>query len=454
MKKGFISMTIIYSFLLIFIFTLLALLVLYTQKSRLVDTIVYQAKDKIEEKIYSDAIAKCFTVVNSTITDYKCSDENVKIPTRINGVKITAIGDEAFYHKGIDSVLIPSTIVTIGESAFEDNLLEILTIPNSVTTIGDYAFAENSISNIIFETDADRGIQSIGGRAFARNELWILEIPSTVRNIHSQAFIDNKLESVTIKGKSYPDDFETYYGNETWGWASGYDSSYIIWEGRPASPTTDPSLFTTTVSGDYVTITGYNIGSATYTVNFDICKNQIEDVLYDNGFETQSWNSLCTSGNGKDNDNEGWTLSKYLVAGVIPSSAYSTCGISNISIGRNSSDIIIPQVIDGKTVTTIAERAFYANKLTSITFPNTITTIGQSSFRRNELTSVVIPNSVSSIGNYAFYDNQLSSVVIKERNNSSQFSTYGTDIWGWASGVTCVKNNTSNVTNGCITWGV
>ncbi len=47
MKKGFISITIIYSFLLIFIFTLLTLLVLYTRKSRLVDSISNEAKEQL-----------------------------------------------------------------------------------------------------------------------------------------------------------------------------------------------------------------------------------------------------------------------------------------------------------------------------------------------------------------------------------------------------------------------
>lgn len=47
MKKGFISMTIVYSFLLVFIFTLLAFLLLYTQKSRLVDSIVNEAKEQL-----------------------------------------------------------------------------------------------------------------------------------------------------------------------------------------------------------------------------------------------------------------------------------------------------------------------------------------------------------------------------------------------------------------------
>ena len=47
MKKGFISMTIVYSFLLVFIFTLLAFLLLYTQKSRLLDSIVNESKEEL-----------------------------------------------------------------------------------------------------------------------------------------------------------------------------------------------------------------------------------------------------------------------------------------------------------------------------------------------------------------------------------------------------------------------
>jgi hypothetical protein len=50
MKKGFISMTIVYSFLLVFIFTLLAFLVLYTQKSRLVDSIVNESKEQLYDE--------------------------------------------------------------------------------------------------------------------------------------------------------------------------------------------------------------------------------------------------------------------------------------------------------------------------------------------------------------------------------------------------------------------
>ena len=47
MKKGFASITIIYSFLLVFILALLTLLALYMQKTRLVDSIVSSAKNSL-----------------------------------------------------------------------------------------------------------------------------------------------------------------------------------------------------------------------------------------------------------------------------------------------------------------------------------------------------------------------------------------------------------------------
>jgi hypothetical protein len=41
---------------------------------------------------------------------------------------------------------------------------------------------------------------------------------------------------------------------------------------------------------------------------------------------------------------------------------------------------------------------------------------------------------VMSLGTYAFYGNKLTSLYIKGKSSSSQFSTYGSYIWGWASG--------------------
>ena len=68
-----------------------------------------------------------------------------------------------------------------------------------------------------------------------------------------------------------------------------------------------------------------------------------------------------------------------------------------------SGELVIPDTIKGKTVTTIGEKAFQYNKLTSITIPDGVTSIGDSAFANcTRLISITIPDRVSSIGNNAF----------------------------------------------------
>ncbi|URN92564.1 MAG: leucine-rich repeat protein [Candidatus Pristimantibacillus lignocellulolyticus] len=100
----------------------------------------------------------------------------------------------------------------------------------------------------------------------------------------------------------------------------------------------------------------------------------------------------------------------------------------------SSSDIIIPDEIDGYPVTGIGNEAFISKRLTSVIIPEGVLSIGSSAFHSNFLTSViipesvtsisdrvfawnnivdlVIPNSVTSIGDYAFSSNNLSNVTL------------------------------------------
>ena len=100
-----------------------------------------------------------------------------------------------------------------------------LTVPGTVKEVGDYAFSENQMTDLTLE----EGIVTLKRGAFGMNELEYLTIPSSVDNLYEEVFRYNKLVRVRIKGKSRIDDFDTYSGSNMFGWASGYDDSYIIW---------------------------------------------------------------------------------------------------------------------------------------------------------------------------------------------------------------------------------
>jgi hypothetical protein len=71
-----------------------------------------------------------------------------------------------------------------------------------------------------------------------------------------------------------------------------------------------------------------------------------------------------------------------------------------------SLDVVIPRVIENKTVISIGDLAFrnYTN-LTSITIPDSITSIGNYAFYAcTNLENVTIPDSVTSMGDCAFYE--------------------------------------------------
>ena len=102
-------------------------------------------------------------------------------------------------------------------------------------------------------------------------------------------------------------------------------------------------------------------------------------------------------------------LSVYAVAGETPASSFiykenSEGGITIIDFIGGETDVVIPKKINGKSVTTIGEEAFYScTSLKSIVIPDSVTEIGYWAFEDcTGLTSITIPDSVKSIGNGAF----------------------------------------------------
>jgi hypothetical protein len=95
-----------------------------------------------------------------------------------------------------------------------------------------------------------------------------------------------------------------------------------------------------------------------------------------------------------------------------------------------SASLVIPEAIDGFSVTSIGYYAFQYDQLTSVTIPDSVTSIGEGAFSYNQLTSVTIPDSVTSIGSNAFYGNQLTSVTIPDSVTSIEDSAFASNRIG------------------------
>ncbi len=121
------------------------------------------------------------------------------IPGEVDGVPVTAIGDEAFSRcDALTGVIIPEGVMRIGDGAFYwcFSLTDVI-IPDSVTSIGEWAFQECvSLKSVII----GGRVTSIGGFAFfACESLADVTIPGSVTSIGEMAFKDcYSLISVTI----------------------------------------------------------------------------------------------------------------------------------------------------------------------------------------------------------------------------------------------------------------
>ncbi|HEY3854257.1 MAG TPA: leucine-rich repeat domain-containing protein [Verrucomicrobiae bacterium] len=157
-----------------------------------------------------------------TITSYS-GPLDVIIPSTINGLAVTSIGDNAFGNDGITSVWIPYGVTNIGHSAFNSSLnLTNIEIPDSVTTIGDSAFLGAGLTSLIVPSSVtnmgdaafgglgdltnltlEYGISDIQSGSFSGFALTSVTIPSSVTNIGSGAFSPcDYLTSIFFKGNA------------------------------------------------------------------------------------------------------------------------------------------------------------------------------------------------------------------------------------------------------------
>jgi hypothetical protein len=142
-----------------------------------------------------------YTTTNGTVTvtRYTGSGGAVTIPSTINGLPVTSIGDTAFYRcTGLTSVWIPISVTSIPYAMFAYcSSLAGVTIPPSVASIGDYAFlACTSLADVAIPAS----VMSIGNEAFEYcTGLTSIVMPSSLTTIGYATFYRcSSLTSVAI----------------------------------------------------------------------------------------------------------------------------------------------------------------------------------------------------------------------------------------------------------------
>ena len=316
-----------------------------------------------------------------TITGYNGNDTEVVIPSEIENLPVTNIGERCFAEcSSLTSIEIPDSVTDIGTEAFSYCInLENVTIPNSVTHIGISAFAGcQSIERIT----VPNSVVGIDASSFAGcSGLTNITIPNSVTSIGTYAFYHcSSLTSITIPNTVTRLVPYVFYG------CSSLESIVL------------PNSLTA-IRNDV----------------FFHC-DSLADVYYAGSEE--EWQSIAIS--TKDNDSllNQATIHYNSVEQTEFEYEVANNGIIITKYTGNDTEVEIPSEIDGLPVTAIGDNAFqYCMNLTSVTIPDSVVSIGDYAFHVSGLTSVTIPENVTSIGEESFGECiDLTSISVNSNN--------------------------------------
>ena len=171
---------------------------------------------------YGNYIYKILDNGTIEIVGYTGKEENITIPSVINGRAVTQIGEEAFMGCDFKTVKISSGVTQIGSGAFTASSITTITIPNGVKRIADHTFFDCVYLTSI---SIPNSVTSIGECAFAGCEnLLNIIIPKNVVNIGKGAFEQNWITPNKITINVYEGSYAEEYAKKN---ITDHESSFL-----------------------------------------------------------------------------------------------------------------------------------------------------------------------------------------------------------------------------------
>ncbi len=357
---------------------------------------------------YTDAQGVTYTLSDDgtyyTVSDFdqRPSVTEVIIPSEIDSIPITTIGDYAFsWCSDLTRITIPHSVTTIGVEAFYYcSGLTSITIPDSVTTIGDYAFNRcfGLTSITIPDSVTTMGYSAFGGCSGLLTSITVEE-ENPVYHSTGNCIIETETNTLIqgCKNSIIPDyviaidDYAFSYCYDLLNITIPDSVRYIgerAFEGCS-------SLTSVTIS-ENVRAVGEYIFDESYSLTDIYCKVDTQPKGWDENWQygcgaTVHWEGRISSGEGLA---ETYTDAQ----GVTYSLGYETGYVYYVNdFDDSAEEVVISNEVNGVPVTWISEYAFYeSHALKSIVIPDNVSSISFSAFANcPNLSNITVPDTIS-----------------------------------------------------------
>jgi hypothetical protein len=413
------------------------------------------------------------------IAQYTGPGGAVVIPNTTNGLRITSIGDAAFFNNStLAGVIVGTNVAIIADQAFSYSSITAVALPASVTNIAFDSFLDcNSLTNITVATN-NPDFSSAAGVLFNQNQTILITfpegkagsyaIPNSVTNIGVYAFYgSSNLTSVAISTNVNTIENYAFYNcpgltaitvntnNLSYSSVAGvlFDKSQDILIQYPAGNLSISYSMPETVTNIGVeaffgcpNLTSVTIGTNVTIISgaaFEYCTtlasitfpNSVQ-VIGGDAFDECAGLTNITIGTGVTNiQYQAFLGCPSLIAIAVAAGNPAFTSVGGALFNKNQTALYLyPAGSSGTSyavpnnVTNIVAYAFMDSyNLAGITLDPNLQSIGDSAFADCfSLASITIPNSVTNIGySVFFYDFNLTNVVIGSGLSGSGLSTVG-----------------------------